>query len=124
IIEHFRARQSSHPRRPEFTAPLHLKALFHSLLIPRQPIKKPVMDPDTLFTKLAHILDEDQIGPDYVLRSSLVWDSLSVLAIVSFIDECALDPLHVSDLQNLHTAGDLLLFLNSRIPVHHAPPAA
>ncbi len=81
------------------------------------------MDPDTLFTKLAHILDEDQIGPDYVLRSSLVWDSLSVLAIVSFVDESCEWPLHMSDLQGLHTAGDLLHFLNSRSLVQQSPAA-
>ena len=81
------------------------------------------MDPDTLFTKLAHILDEERIGPDYVLRSSLVWDSLSVLAIVSFVDESCEWPLHMSDLQGLQTAGDLLRFLNSRNPVQSIPAA-
>lgn len=80
------------------------------------------MDPETLFAKLAHILDEDSIDGDYVLRSSLVWDSLSVLAIVSFVDECCDSPLHLSDLHTLHTAGDLLRFLNSRNPVADTTP--
>ena len=80
------------------------------------------MDPDTLFAKLAHILDEDTIDADYVLRSSLVWDSLSVLAIVSFVDECCDSPLHLTDLHRLHTAGDLLRFLNSQNPVADPAP--
>lgn len=80
------------------------------------------MDPDALYTKLAHILDEDHIEADYVLRSSSIWDSLSVLAIVSFVDEFWDVPLHVSDLQNLQTAGDLLDFLNSRTIVKNTHP--
>jgi len=80
------------------------------------------MDPDTLFAKLAHILDEDSMDSNYVLRSSLVWDSLSVLAIVSFVDECCETPLQMSDLHTLHTAGDLLRFLNSRNPVADPAP--
>jgi acyl carrier protein len=70
--------------------------------------------PDILFPKLAHILDEDHVDAGYVLRSSPVWDSLSILSIVSFVDESCEHPLHVSDLQNIRTAGELLEFLNAR----------
>ncbi|MFM7036826.1 MAG: hypothetical protein ACKO2L_03810 [Planctomycetaceae bacterium] len=78
------------------------------------------MDPEAFYARLAHILDEDHLDADYVLRSSLVWDSLSVLAIVSFVDEACDFPLHVSDLQCLQTAGQLLNLLNSRGPVPQA----
>ncbi|MGV2336402.1 MAG UNVERIFIED_CONTAM: hypothetical protein LVR18_20600 [Planctomycetaceae bacterium] len=47
-------------------------------------------------------------------------DSLSVLAIVSFVDEACDFPLQVSELQGLQTAGQLLNLLNSRGPVHQA----
>lgn len=78
------------------------------------------MNPEAFYARLAHILDEDHVDADYVLRSSLVWDSLSVLAIVSFVDEAWDFPLQVSDLQGLQTAGQLLNLLNSRGPVHQA----
>lgn len=72
------------------------------------------MTPEILFTKLAHILDEDDVHAGYLLRSSPVWDSLSILSIVSFVDESCDIPLHVADLQNIRTAGELLEFLNAR----------
>jgi acyl carrier protein len=76
--------------------------------------------PDELYAKLAQILDEDHIDANFVLRSSAIWDSLSVLAIVSFADESLGIPLHVSDLQKIQTAGELLklLSINSDSTVH------
>ncbi|MEY2724462.1 MAG: hypothetical protein RLZZ458_329 [Planctomycetota bacterium] len=78
------------------------------------------MTPDELYAKLAQILDEDHIDANFVLRSSAIWDSLSVLAIVSFADESLGIPLHVSDLQKIQTAGELLklLSINSDSTVH------
>jgi acyl carrier protein len=82
------------------------------------------MEPEAFYARLAHILDEDHVDATYVLRSSVVWDSLSVLAIVSFVDEACDFPLQVSDLQCLQTAGELLNLLNSHGAIHHSSDEA
>ena len=66
----------------------------------------------TILTKLAEILEEDEISEEDKLRDFENWDSLSVLAIQSYADKDLSRPLLASDLVNLITVGDLVNFLS------------
>lgn len=66
----------------------------------------------TILTKLAEILEEDEISEEDKLRDFDNWDSLSVLAIQSYADKDLSRSLLASDLVNLVTVGDLVNFLS------------
>jgi acyl carrier protein len=60
-----------------------------------------------LYSRLAELLEVDQVGPDDVLRDSPLWDSLTVLSLIAMLDASYGVNITADGLRDIKTAGDL-----------------
>lgn len=68
---------------------------------------------ETLNSKLAEFLEEDEIGDDDVLRDFDLWDSLTVLSILAMLDKTYGINIVATDLVKVETVKDLNNLVNS-----------
>ena len=69
-----------------------------------------------LYTKLAEILEVDQLAPGDVLREFPAWDSLAVLSIVAMVGAVYGIHLVAQDLARVKTVGELEELVQSKRP--------
>lgn len=69
---------------------------------------------DEFYTKLAEILEVDEVKEDSQLESFPAWDSLGVLAAIAMIDSSYGVNLHADDLVQTKTAGALFGLIKTR----------
>ena len=65
-------------------------------------------------SKLAIILEVDEVKPDDVLRDFEAWDSLSVLAIIAMLDQDYGVNMLATDLACVKTPAELMALQESR----------
>lgn len=68
-----------------------------------------------LYSKLADILEVDEVAPNDVLRDFEVWDSLTVLSIQAMLDKDYGVNIIGTDLQPITTAAELVALVKSRM---------
>lgn len=69
---------------------------------------------DSLYRKLADILEVDEVTPNAVLRDFDVWDSLAVLSVLVMLDKDYGINIVATDLEKLETVADLASFVQSK----------
>lgn len=69
---------------------------------------------DELYTRMAEILDIEEVRPDDVLRDFADWDSLTVLSILAMADSAYGVTITPEDISKFIKASDLANFLASR----------
>lgn len=62
---------------------------------------------ETFLSKLAEILEVDEVRPSSVLRDFAEWDSLSALSVIAMLHSDYGVSVGASDLKNASTAEDL-----------------
>ncbi|MFZ4395734.1 MAG: acyl carrier protein [Kiritimatiellia bacterium] len=67
-----------------------------------------------LYTKLADILEVDEVKPQDVLRNFESWDSLAALSIIATANAMFGVTLSGEELRQIKTAGELAIWLESR----------
>lgn len=67
-----------------------------------------------LYPKLAELLEVDTVQPTDVLEKFEMWDSLTVLSVLSLLDSEYGVNLTAQDLRATKTAGDLVELVSSR----------
>jgi acyl carrier protein len=69
---------------------------------------------DDIYTKLAEILEVDQVAADDVLSDFEYWDSLTVLSVLAMLDAGYGVNLTAANLRELKSAGELAAVVESR----------
>ena len=69
---------------------------------------------DTLYAKLAGILEVESVQPDDVLSSFDTWDSLTRLSILALLDSSYGVNLASSDFKTMNTIADLVAAVQAR----------
>ena len=69
---------------------------------------------NTLYDKLAEILEVETVKPGDVLREFTCWDSLTVLSIIAMMDKSYGVNADAKDLKEVITVGDLEHFIEAR----------
>lgn len=69
---------------------------------------------DEFYTKMAEILEADEVKEDSQLESFPAWDSLGVLAAIAMIDSNYGVNLHADDLAKAKTVGALYELIRTR----------
>ena len=69
---------------------------------------------DELYTKLADILETDEVKPDSVLRDFDSWDSLAVLSILAMADASFGVSMTAADIKPIATAGELAAYITAK----------
>ena len=62
---------------------------------------------DTLYLKLADILEIDELKPEDILQDMPEWDSLTILSVIAMVDSDYNVSLTAEELANFTTASDL-----------------
>ncbi|MFC1818486.1 acyl carrier protein [Thermodesulfobacteriota bacterium] len=66
------------------------------------------MDVDTIYKRIAEILEEDDVDASVVFENCEVWDSLAALSIIALMDSSCGVMITAEELNNLKTVGELL----------------
>jgi acyl carrier protein len=69
---------------------------------------------DEFYTRLADILEVDEVAPSDVLRDFAEWDSLTVLSVIAALDAHYGVNISAADLREIATAGELADFAAAR----------
>lgn len=67
-----------------------------------------------LYPKLAELLEVDTVESTDILEVFPLWDSLTVLSLLSILDSDYGVNITAQDIRGLKTAGELAAFVNSR----------
>ena len=67
-----------------------------------------------LHSRLAELLEVDEVGPADVLAESPLWDSLTMLSLIAMLDAHFGVNINVADLREIKTAGDLEVLIATR----------
>ena len=68
----------------------------------------------SLFEEMTNIFEVDVINEADVLREYELWDSLSVISLLAFLDEQFGINIEATELVDVVTVADLLSFVNTR----------
>ena len=69
---------------------------------------------DALTEQILEIFEIEEIAPTDVLRDLELWDSLSVISLIAFLDESYGINIEVTELVDVITVADLFSFVEQR----------
>jgi len=69
---------------------------------------------DALTEQILEIFEIERISPSDVLRDLELWDSLSVISLIAFLDESYGINIEVTELVDVITIADLFSFVEQR----------
>jgi len=72
------------------------------------------MDKEKFLKDLAEILEEESVQEGDVLTDFEVWDSLSILSIISYVSENYKKQLKNEEIRSQKTVGDLFSYIDNK----------
>lgn len=72
------------------------------------------MDKEKFLKDLAEILEEESVQEGDVLTDFEVWDSLSILSIISYVSENYKKQLKNEEIRSQKTVGDLFTYIDNK----------